>query len=166
MLPLLIKVLIGAGLGAAAVRFSKSFPHISWRRGALCGALLALLLAGIYGSDSAMNESTPNVKHVAENDFDTEVSRATLPVVVEFYATWCGPCKVLTPRIEELASSCRSQVSFLKVDLDESPTLARRFQIEAVPTVLFLKNGKIINRIIGLPTSDELKIGLLLLAKK
>ena len=116
-----------------------------------------LPLVGGCEKPSVMNESTANVKRIGQGEFADQVTRATGPVVVDFYATWCGPCRELSPMLDDVAGSFSDKIKFFKVNVDESPGLAQNFQIQAIPTVLFFKDGKLADRITGLPTEADLK---------
>jgi len=129
-------------------------PWLAGAAGALC-----LLVAGCGGS-SALNESTVNVTHVTQMSFSDEVTRCPLPVVVEFYATWCAPCQQLAPRLDAVAGDFQGKVKVVKVNLDESPGLAQNFQVQGPPTLLLFKDGKLVDRIQGAPTETELKAKL------
>jgi thioredoxin 1 len=160
-------LLIGGSLGAAIGHFSKcssgTCPLMAtWWRGAIYGAVLGGLFYFIAGGrdSAAMNESTGNVKRIGENQFEPEVIQSPLPVVADFYATWCGPCKILAPRLDQLAGSFTNRIEFVKINVDEAAALARRFDIQAIPTLLFFKNGKLVDRIVGLPATDDLKARL------
>ena len=172
MLTLIGSLLIGGGLGAALGYFGKcssgACPLTAnpWR-GAMFGALLGLMFqfaSGRSGSAS-VNVSTPNVSRIQESQFEAEVVQSTLPVVVDFYASWCGPCKVLSPMLDELAGPLTNKVKFVKINVDEATALAQRMQIEAMPTLLFFRNGKIVDRSVGLPSRDMLRTRLESLAK-
>jgi len=76
---------------------------------------------------------------------------------VDFYATWCNPCRELSPLLDSAAGSFTDKIKFFKVNVDESPGLAQNFQIQAIPTVLFFKDGKLIDRMTGLTTEADLK---------
>ena len=141
---------------------------MNWRRqlksfSSIVAALNFLLAAGC-GNPSAMNASTASVKHITQGEFAEEVTRATGPVVVDFYATWCGPCRVLAPMLDKLATPLATKIKFFKVNIDESPGLAQNFQIEAIPTVLLFKDGKLADRLTGLPTEAALQAKLEALA--
>lgn len=172
MLPLILSVLIGGGLGAALGYFGKCSSGACLltanpRRGAMFGALLGLMFhfaSGRSGS-AAVNTSTPNVNRIQESQFEAEVVQSTLPVVVDFYASWCGPCKILSPMLDDLAGPLTNKVKFVKINVDEATALAQRMEIEAMPTLLFFRNGKVVDRSVGLPSRDMLKTRLESLAK-
>ncbi len=83
-----------------------------------------------------------NVKIVTDSNFDAEVLNATGPVLVDFYTTWCGPCKMLTPIVEKLADEFPGKLTVAKVDLDQAPKLASKFGISSVPTIIVFEGGK------------------------
>ena len=126
-------------------------------------ALSFFLVAGC-GNPTAMNESTASVKHITQGEFPVEATQATGPVVVDFYATWCGPCRVLSPMLDKLAGPLAGKIKFFKVNVDESSALAQNFQIQAIPTVLLFKDGKLVDRLTGLPAEADLKARLEALA--
>ena len=88
------------------------------------------------------------MRHLKTADFDAAVAAAPL-AMVDFWADWCGPCKMLSPVIESLAGQYDGRVLVGKVNVDEEPELARRFGIMSIPTVVFLKNGQEIDRKVG-----------------
>lgn len=87
---------------------------------------------------------------VAEEDFDRTVRKAQVPVLVDFYADWCGPCKMLTPYLESLASENAGRVLVVKVDTDAAPKVASEFEIRSVPTVILFHNGNEVERSLGI----------------
>ena len=169
---LILAIAIGAGIGAALGYFGKCTSGAcpltaSWQRGAMFGALLGALVysSSSQGGSASLNESTPNVVRITETEFEAQVEQATSPVVVDFYATWCGPCKVLSPRLEKLAGEFSGKIKFVKVNVDEAQKLAGRFQVSAIPTLIFFKNGKVEDRVTGLLADDQLRLRLDSLAK-
>ena len=88
------------------------------------------------------------IRHLKTSEFDAVVESAPL-AMVDFWATWCGPCKMLAPAVEELAARYDGRALVAKVDVDQEPDLARRFGIMSIPTVVFLKNGREIDRKVG-----------------
>jgi len=169
---LFLAIAIGAGIGATLGYFGKCTSGAcpltaSWQRGAMFGALLGALVysSSSQGGSASLNESTPNVARITETEFEAQVEQATSPVVVDFYATWCGPCKVLSPRLEKLAGEFSGKIKFVKVNVDEAQKLAGRFQVSAIPTLIFFKSGKVEDRVTGLLADDQLRLRLDSLAK-
>jgi thioredoxin 1 len=160
-------LLAGGGIGTALGCYGKCSsgacpPTSTWWRGAIYGAVLGGLFYFISGESTpaAMNKSTANVQLIKEGEFDADVVQSPLPVVVDFYATWCGPCKLLAPTLDELAGPLTGKIKFVKINVDEAPALSQRFDIQAIPTLLFFKNGKVVDQIVGLPKVDDLKARL------
>ena len=81
--------------------------------------------------------------HLTANNFDSEISASSGPVIIMFYANWCNKCAMMKPVAEEMEKNYRSQIKFGKVDTEEFPILAERYQIEIVPTFIFFENGQI-----------------------
>ena len=164
---LFLAIAIGAGIGATLGYFGKCTSGAcpltaSWQRGAMFGALLGALVysSSGQGGSASLNESTPNVARITETEFEAQVEQATSPVVVDFYATWCGPCKVLSPRLEKVAGEFSGKIKFVKVNVDEAQKLAGRFQVSAIPTLIFFKSGKVEDRVTGLLADDQLRLRL------
>ena len=91
-----------------------------------------------------------NVSHVTDGSFDQEVLQSTTPVLVDFTATWCGPCKALAPIVEDVAREYTGKLKVTKLDIDNSPSTASKFGIRGVPTVVVFKGGKEVARQVGL----------------
>ena len=98
-----------------------------------------------------------NVKEISSADFNTEVLASDIPVLVDFWATWCGPCKMLAPVIDELAGEYAGKVRFVKIDIDDNPEIATRYGIMSIPTVILFKGGEILSRTVGLQPKPALK---------
>ena len=96
------------------------------------------------------------VKHLSKSEFDQAVNAGEDLVVVDFFATWCGPCKMLTPVVESMAE-IHPEVHFYKVDIDEEIELATRFQVMSVPTLLYMKKGQIVGKSIGLVSKADME---------
>lgn len=93
--------------------------------------------------------SNPNVLNLTEANFDQEVLKASVPVLVDFWATWCGPCKMIAPIIDEIAAEQGATVKICKVDVDENQAISARYGIRAIPTLLIFKNGEVKEQIVG-----------------
>ena len=95
--------------------------------------------------------------HLTDKNFEKEVLKSDLPVVVDFWAAWCGPCRMVAPVVEELAKEYENKVKIGKVDVDESPATASRYGIMSIPTLMFFKGGQIMGQLVGAVNKSELK---------
>ncbi len=92
---------------------------------------------------------------LTNENFDEEVLKSDIPVLVDFWAVWCGPCKMIAPVVEEIANEYEGRVKVGKVNVDEQQRLAIRFGISSIPTLLVFKNGEIVNKSVGfIPKAD------------
>ncbi|NLL71466.1 MAG: thioredoxin [Epulopiscium sp.] len=99
-------------------------------------------------------------KHLQNVDFQTEVLDADQPVLVDFYATWCGPCKMIAPVIDQLAEEMEGKAKVFKVDVDQAGELAAKYRIMSVPTLLFFKNGELVDQVMGAVPKAQLETKL------
>ena len=163
MTGLAVKLLVGAVLGAALGYFGQCSSGTcpltaNWKRGAMYGAVLGLIFHFASGGASGTYQPPKHIKAITEADFETEVLAAGKPVVVDFFATWCGPCKTLAPRLDEVAGEFADRIKFVSVNIDQAPALATRFKVEGVPTLLFFgADGKIANASVGLVPAGVLR---------
>jgi thioredoxin 1 len=96
-----------------------------------------------------------DIKNLSLDNFDNEVSSSNLPVLVDFWAEWCGPCKSLGPILEEISNDLEGKLKVVKVNLDENQDLAMKYSIRSIPTLLLFKEGELIDTKVGLlPKSD------------
>ncbi len=93
---------------------------------------------------------------ITNENFEAEVLKSEIPVLVDFWAAWCGPCRMLAPAVAQIAAECEGKIKVGKVNVDEQPELAQRFGIMSIPTVLVFKDGKKVNQSIGLVPKDKL----------
>jgi len=94
---------------------------------------------------------------INDNNFETEVIKSQVPVLLDFWAPWCGPCRMLSPVVAELASEFEGRAKVGKVNTDESPETASKFQISAIPTLLFFKDGEVVEQLVGVRPKPEIK---------
>lgn len=94
---------------------------------------------------------------VTDRDFESEVLQSELPVMVDFWAPWCGPCRMVSPVVEELADEYQGQVKFVKLNTDDNVETATRYSIRSIPTLLMFKDGKTVNHVIGFRPKNDLK---------
>jgi thioredoxin 1 len=97
------------------------------------------------------------VGKVSDADFDSEVIKAAGPVVVDFWAEWCGPCKMIAPALEEIAGSLGSKVKIVKLNVDENPQTAQKYGIMSIPTLMVFKDGKEASRQVGAGPKQKLE---------
>ena len=97
---------------------------------------------------------------VEDSSFDKLVLQSNIPVLVDFWAPWCGPCRMVGPVVDELAEEYEGRVSFYKVNVDSSPKVTSRYGIMSIPTLILFKDGKPVSNIVGFKPKGELKKGL------
>ena len=105
----------------------------------------------------ASEKNMSNEIQLTDANFEQEVLKSALPVLVDFWAPWCGPCKMIAPVIEELAAEYAGKVKVCKLNTDENPDAASNFKISAIPSILFFKGGKQVQEMVGLQPKEELK---------
>jgi len=92
-----------------------------------------------------------------DENFDEEVIKSKLPVLVDFYAEWCGPCRMMGPIIEELANKYDGKWKIGKCNVDESPNMAQKYSIQSMPSLLFFKDGQVVNMALGFQSKEALE---------
>ena len=114
----------------------------------LTGLLLTFFLP-IVGKGKVNKEEDMSAIHLNEKNFEQEVLKSNLPVLVDFWAEWCGPCRAIAPIVEELSTELHGKMKVAKVDVDEAQDLAAQFEVSSIPTLLIFKNGKIVEEMLG-----------------
>jgi thioredoxin 1 len=97
------------------------------------------------------------LKEVGDNNFNSDVESKQGIVVVDFWAAWCGPCRMLTPVIEELAGELEGKVEFVKLNVDDNPEVSQKYKISSIPTILLFNNGSLAETLVGFRPKQELK---------
>lgn len=120
--------------------------------------LLALLITSVCAADTfaqrplrriAANATKNAVQEVTDKDFKTEVEDSKIPVLVDFYAPWCGPCKAIAPLVEKAAGQYAGKLKVVKLNTDNSPNTMRKFGVRSIPTLIFFKDGKVVKISVG-----------------
>jgi len=101
--------------------------------------------------------ATEDVQTFTDGNFDQDVLKAGAPVLVDFWAEWCGPCKRLAPTVDAIAADYKGKVVVGKLNVDENQVVAERYQIRGIPTLLLFKGGQIVESVVGLAQKDDLK---------
>ncbi len=116
---------------------------------------IPLLLAVMLLVGCASNDVGGAVVYVNEDNFEAEVIQSDKLVLLDFYAEWCGPCKVMSPILEEIAAE-NPDIKVCKIDVDEEPELSARFNIEAMPTFIVIKDGEVVRRVLGARSKEDM----------
>jgi thioredoxin 1 len=104
--------------------------------------------------------AAPNIVALTQENFAAEVLKATTPVLVDFWAEWCGPCKMIGPVLDELAAEYAGQVKIGKVNIDEQQILAAAYGVRAIPTLLLFQKGEVADQMVGLRSKKDLKASI------
>jgi len=97
------------------------------------------------------------IMEIGDSSFDSEVLQAEKPVLVDFWAPWCGPCRAIGPIVEELAETFGDTVKFTKCNVDENPVTPTKYGIKSIPTLIFFKDGKVLDKIVGIVAKSRLE---------
>jgi thioredoxin 1 len=112
------------------------------------------------GPEEKGNMAAENIINATESTFKDEVLQSGTPVLVDFWAEWCGPCKMLSPVLDELAGEYNGKVKIAKVNVDQNPNLASEYRVISIPMLLFFKNGQVTEQLLGFKSKKDLKASL------
>jgi thioredoxin 1 len=115
-----------------------------------------MILANSAVKSSVLEGALPETTHVNEGNFQNEVLNSSQPVLVDFTATWCGPCRMLDPVVKQLAQDWDGKVKVVKLDVDDNPQIAMQYGVMGVPTLMLFKGGQLSQRVSGYQPKDRL----------
>ncbi|MDY0166308.1 MAG: thioredoxin [Thermoguttaceae bacterium] len=101
-----------------------------------------------------------NIQELSESNFEAEVLKSDVPVLVDFWAPWCGPCRMVGPVVEELAEENAGSARIAKINIDENQTLATNYQVSSIPTIMVFKGGEVVDRFVGVQPKNRLQQAL------
>lgn len=101
--------------------------------------------------------SQESLIHVSDKNFEEEIIKSDKPALVDFWATWCGPCRAIGPLVEELAETYKERVKISKLNVDENPKIAADFGVRSIPTLMLFKDGKVMDTLVGVVSRERLE---------
>jgi|TARA_B110000285_G_C14909850_1_gene507385 thioredoxin 1 len=100
--------------------------------------------------------ASENILELTDSNFDAEINKGDTPILVDFWAPWCGPCRMIAPILDKIADASVGQAVVAKVNVDEAPGVASRFRVSSIPTLLFFKNGEVREQVVGMQSEADL----------
>ena len=97
-----------------------------------------------------------NVRDVSDSEFDVEVLQSGIPVLVDFWAPWCGPCKSIAPLLDQLAATYAGKIKIVKINVDNNPQVPTQYDVRGIPNLVFFRGGKVVDRVIGAVPAEQL----------
>ncbi|MGE4542754.1 MAG: thioredoxin [Pedobacter sp.] len=101
--------------------------------------------------------ASDNIVHLSDSNFEADVLKSGEPVLVDFWASWCGPCKAIAPALEELATQFAGQVKIAKINVDENPATPSNYGVRGIPTLILFKDGVIVDQVVGAVPKGQLE---------
>lgn len=101
--------------------------------------------------------ASDNIVHLSDSSFEADVLKSGEPVLVDFWASWCGPCKAIAPTLEELADQFAGQVKIAKINVDENPATPSNYGVRGIPTLILFKDGEIVDQVVGAVPKGQLE---------
>ncbi len=101
--------------------------------------------------------SSPQIVHLTDDSFDETIKNARGPVLVDFWAAWCGPCKIIAPYLDQIASEVQGKATIAKVNVDENGDLSARFGVRSIPTLVIFKDGRVVDQTIGALPKEQIR---------
>ena len=102
------------------------------------------------------SDKSDKIVHISDASFEQDVLKAPRPVLIDFWAEWCGPCKAIAPMLGEIAEEYRDKVTIVKLNVDENPKTSQRFNVRSIPTLILFKNGQVEGQKVGAPRKSDL----------
>jgi thioredoxin 1 len=147
-----LEVVVPAGVGAGRqIKLTNALQTTDGQAGDI------LIVLKIKMPEEAEEESMGGVLEINDADFEREVLQAQLPVMVDFWASWCGPCRAMAPVIDQVAEQYHGKFKFCKINVDENPQAANRYRATSIPLLLFFRKGQVIDQSLGAIPISQLK---------